>query len=69
MAVQVDRCWGEQEVAIRRVEGNIPLPSGFSNCTILGDGRVVPLVNANELLYWITTNERTPKPINYHQQG
>jgi len=61
MAVQVDRCWGEQEVAIRRVEGNIPLPSGFSNCTILGDGRVVPLVNANELLYWITTNERTPK--------
>ncbi|MBW4501408.1 MAG: hybrid sensor histidine kinase/response regulator [Scytonema hyalinum WJT4-NPBG1] len=61
MAVQVDRCWGEQEVAIRRVEGNIPLPSGFSNCTILGDGRVVPLVNANELLYWITTNERTPR--------
>lgn len=61
MAVEVDRCWGEQEVAIRRVEGNIPLPSGFSNCTILGDGRVVPLVNANELLYWITTNERTPR--------
>jgi chemosensory pili system protein ChpA (sensor histidine kinase/response regulator) len=61
MAVQVDRCWGEQEVAIRRVEGNIPLPSGFTNCTILGDGRVVPLVNANELLYWITTNERTPR--------
>ncbi|MGH2414211.1 MAG: response regulator, partial [Microcystaceae cyanobacterium] len=61
VAVQVDRCWGEQEVAIRRVEGNIPLPSGFSNCTILGDGRVVPLVNANELLYWIIANERTPK--------
>ncbi|MBW4631509.1 MAG: hybrid sensor histidine kinase/response regulator [Iphinoe sp. HA4291-MV1] len=61
VAVQVDRCWGEQEVAIRRVEGNIPLPSGFNNCTILGDGRVVPLVNANELLYWIATNERTPR--------
>ncbi|NMG22487.1 hybrid sensor histidine kinase/response regulator [Brasilonema bromeliae] len=61
VAVQVDRCWGEQEVAIRRVEGNIPLPSGFSNCTILGDGRVVPLVNANELFYWIVTNERTPR--------
>lgn len=61
VAVQVDRCWGEQEVAIRRVEGNIPLPSGFSNCTILGDGRVVPLINANELFYWIVTNERTPR--------
>ncbi|MBW4447665.1 MAG: hybrid sensor histidine kinase/response regulator [Spirirestis rafaelensis WJT71-NPBG6] len=60
-AVQIDRCWGEQEVAIRQIEGNIPLPNGFSNCTILGDGRVVALVNANELLYWIATNKRTPK--------
>jgi chemosensory pili system protein ChpA (sensor histidine kinase/response regulator) len=61
VAVQVDRCWGEQEVAMRRVEGNIPLPSGFGNCTILGDGRVVALVNINELLYWIAANERTPR--------
>jgi two-component system, chemotaxis family, sensor histidine kinase and response regulator PixL len=61
IAVQVDRCWGEQEVAIRHVEGNIPLPSGFANCTILGDGRVVALVNTNELLYWIASNERTPR--------
>ncbi len=61
VAIQIDRCWGEQEVAIRQVEGNIPLPEGFSNCTILGDGRVVPLVNANELLYWIATNRRTPR--------
>ncbi|MBW4645297.1 MAG: hybrid sensor histidine kinase/response regulator [Goleter apudmare HA4340-LM2] len=61
VAVQVDRCWGEQEVAIRQIEGNIPLPEGFSNCTILGDGRVVPLVNTNELLYWIATNQRTPR--------
>ena len=61
VAVQVDRCWGEQEVAIRQVEGNIPLPEGFNNCTILGDGRVVPLVNTNELLSWITTNQRTPR--------
>ncbi|MEA5616484.1 hybrid sensor histidine kinase/response regulator [Cronbergia sp. UHCC 0137] len=58
VAVQVDRCWGEQEVAIRQVEGNIPLPNGFSNCTILGDGRVVPLINATELLSWINNNQR-----------
>ncbi|TVP65474.1 MAG: hybrid sensor histidine kinase/response regulator [Nodularia sp. (in: Bacteria)] len=61
VAIQVDRCWGEQEVAIRQVEGNIPLPAGFSNCTILGDGRVLALVNTNDLLYWIATNQRTPK--------
>ena len=58
VAVQVERCWGEQEVAIRQVEGNIPLPSGFNNCTILGDGRVVPLMNTNDLVSWITTGER-----------
>ncbi|MCX7592209.1 MAG: response regulator, partial [Fischerella sp.] len=61
VAVQIDRCWGEQEVAIRRVEGNIPLPAGFNNCTILGDGRVVALVNVNELLYWISAHERSPR--------
>lgn len=61
VAIQVDRCWGEQEVAIRQIEGNIPLPEGFSNCTILGDGRVVALVNSSELLYWIATNQRTYK--------
>ena len=62
VALQVDCCWGEQEVAIRRVEGAIALPPGFSNCTILGDGRVVPLVNAGELLHWIASCERSPKP-------
>ncbi|WP_392533301.1 response regulator [Nostoc sp. C117] len=61
VGIQIDRCWGEQEVAIRQVEGNILLPHGFSNCTILGDGRVVPLVNTNELLYWIATNQKTSR--------
>ncbi|WP_242042087.1 response regulator [Leptolyngbya sp. FACHB-541] len=59
IGIQVDRCWGEQEVAIRQVEGNLPMPSGFTNCTILGDGRVVPLVNIPELLHWITSYERS----------
>ncbi|BAY27472.1 CheA signal transduction histidine kinase [Calothrix sp. NIES-2100] len=61
VAMQIDRCWGEQEVAIRQVEGNIPLPEGFSNCTILGDGRVVVLVNINELLYKIASNEQSSR--------
>lgn len=59
VGLQVDRSWGEQEVAIRKVEGGLPMPSGFSNCTILGDGRVVPLVNVPDLLHWLATCERS----------
>ncbi len=54
-ALQVDRCWGEREVAIRQVEGTLPMPPGFAGCTILGDGKVVPLVDALALLRWIAT--------------
>lgn len=61
VAIQVDRCWGEQEVAIREVEGNISLPTGLSNCAILGDGRVLLLVNANELLHLVATHQVTPQ--------
>lgn len=50
LGIQVERCWGEQEVTIRQVEGNMPLPAGFMGCTILGDGRVVPLANITALL-------------------
>ncbi len=57
VALQVDRAWTEQEVAIRRVEGNIPLPPGFNCCTVFGDGRVVPLVNVTEMLNWISSCE------------
>ncbi|NET31402.1 MAG: response regulator [Cyanothece sp. SIO1E1] len=58
--ITINRCWGEQEVAIRQVEGNLPLPAGFSSCTILGDGRVVPLVSVPEMLHWIASYERAP---------
>lgn len=55
--LQIDRSWGEQEVAVRRVQGNLSLPAGFSNCTILGDGQVVPLVNVPDLVRWILSCE------------
>ncbi|MBV8887690.1 MAG: chemotaxis protein CheW, partial [Chroococcidiopsidaceae cyanobacterium CP_BM_RX_35] len=55
VGLQVDRCWGEQEVAIRQVEGNIAMPSGFSGCTILGNGRVVPIVSVPTLLHYIAS--------------
>ncbi|MGI0491251.1 response regulator [Alkalinema pantanalense CENA528] len=63
VGIQISRCWGEQEVASRGVTGPLKLPTGFSNCTILGDGRVVPLVNMGELLQWISVHERMPHPV------
>ncbi|MEL7352450.1 MAG: response regulator [Cyanobacteria bacterium J06560_5] len=57
VGLQVDRSWGDQEVAVRRVEGPIALPAGFSNCTILGDGKVVPLINLPDLARWVVNCE------------
>ncbi|MBF2057446.1 MAG: hybrid sensor histidine kinase/response regulator [Cyanobacterium sp. T60_A2020_053] len=61
-ALEVERFWGEQEVTIRPIESYIPLPTGFISSLILGDGRVLPLVdpvaliqntyeNSNDLLF------------------
>lgn len=58
IGIQVDRYWQEQEVTIRSVEGSMPLPPGFSGCTILGNGRVVPLVDAIALLGWINNDSQ-----------
>lgn len=59
VALVVDRCWGEREVAIRQVEGTLAMPPGFASCTILGDGKVVPLVNAASLLRWIASYDNS----------
>jgi two-component system, chemotaxis family, sensor histidine kinase and response regulator PixL len=59
VGILVDRYWGEQEVTIRQVEGTLAMSPGFSGCTILGDGRVVPLVDAIALLRWIDNHGST----------
>jgi two-component system, chemotaxis family, sensor histidine kinase and response regulator PixL len=53
VALEIDKFWGEQEVTIRQPQGNIQMPPGFTGCTILGDGRIVPMVDAIELIRWI----------------
>ncbi|WP_017325941.1 hybrid sensor histidine kinase/response regulator [Synechococcus sp. PCC 7336] len=53
-----DRFWGEREIAIRPVEGPIQLPQGFTSCTILGDGQVVPLADPMQLLEQIASRDR-----------
>ena len=65
VALQVDKFWGEQEVTIRQPQGNIKLPPGFTGCTILGDGRIVPLVDAIELIRWIDGDVAAPDPTSH----
>ncbi len=57
VGIEIDRSWGEREVAVRRVEGPIALPAGFSNCTILGDGKVIPLVSLPDIARWVLNCE------------
>ncbi len=61
VGVPIERCWGEREVAIRQAEGPIAMPPGFSGCTILGTGQVVPLVSIPGLFTWIANQGETPK--------
>jgi two-component system, chemotaxis family, sensor histidine kinase and response regulator PixL len=57
VGIEIDRSWGEREVAVRRVEGPIALPAGFSNCTILGDGKVIPLISLPDFARWVLNCE------------
>ena len=48
--IQLDRFWGEQEVTIRPIESPLNLPHGFISSIILGDGRVIPLLEPLQLI-------------------
>ncbi|MFN3680197.1 chemotaxis protein CheW, partial [Thermosynechococcus sp.] len=62
LAIPVDRYWSEQEVTIRQVEGELALPKGLSGCTILGNGRIVPLLDPLALFEW-SEQERPPASV------
>ena len=49
-AIHIDRVWSEPEVTIRPIESPLPLPMGIISSMMLGDGRVVPLVDPLQLL-------------------
>ncbi len=48
--IHLDRFWGEQEVTIRPIESPLTLPRGFISSMVLGDGRVIPLVDPLQLI-------------------
>lgn len=61
--IQIDRFWGEQEVTIRTIASPLPLPPGFVSSTVLGDGRVVPIVDPVPMLQWcLERGQQTIEP-------
>ncbi|WP_299416518.1 hybrid sensor histidine kinase/response regulator [Acaryochloris sp. IP29b_bin.148] len=50
--LEIERFWGEQEVTIRNIASPLPMPPGFVNSTVLGDGRVVPILDPLTVLQW-----------------
>ena len=42
--IYLEKYWNEQEVGIRAVKTSVPLFPGFTGSTVLGDGRVIPLI-------------------------
>ena len=56
--IYLDKYWNEQEVAIRTVNTSIPLFPGFTGSTILGDGRVIPLIEPSSFCAGILKQRR-----------
>lgn len=48
--IQIDRFWSEQEVSVRPIDSPIRLPQGFISSIVLGDGRVVPVLDPVQVL-------------------
>jgi chemosensory pili system protein ChpA (sensor histidine kinase/response regulator) len=61
MGFKIDRYWGEQEVTSRAIDSVTPMTPGINNSIILGDGRVVPLIDPIELVGWMSAKGKLLK--------
>lgn len=50
LAVQVDQVMGELEIVTKQLEGPAPKPMGIAGATVLGDGKIMPIVDVLELI-------------------
>ena len=50
LAIQVDQVIGEEEIVIKQIEGPIPKPLGIAGATVRGDGIIMPIGDAIELI-------------------
>jgi two-component system, chemotaxis family, sensor histidine kinase and response regulator PixL len=56
--IYLEKYWQEQEVAIRTVNSSIPLFPGFTGSTVLGDGRVIPLIEPTAFYKGLAKQQR-----------
>jgi two-component system, chemotaxis family, sensor histidine kinase and response regulator PixL len=56
--IYLEKYWQEQEVAIRTVSTSIPLFPGFTGSTVLGDGRVIPLIEPSAFYKGLLKQQR-----------
>ncbi len=66
---EIDRFWGEQEVTIRTIASPLPLPKGFGSSTVLGDGRVVPIIDPTVMMQWCLEQPESGHPAQKTLQG
>jgi chemotaxis protein histidine kinase CheA/ActR/RegA family two-component response regulator len=50
MAIQVDKIIGDQEIAIKPLQGPASKPLGIAGATVMGDGRIIPIADVMELI-------------------
>jgi chemosensory pili system protein ChpA (sensor histidine kinase/response regulator) len=50
IAVSVDKILSEQEIVIKPLQGPANKPLGIAGATVMGDGRIVPIADAIELV-------------------
>jgi two-component system, chemotaxis family, sensor histidine kinase and response regulator PixL len=56
--IYLEKYWQEQEVVIRTVITSISLFSGFTGSTVLGDGRVIPLIEPSAFYKGLLKQQR-----------
>lgn len=54
--IPIDKFWGEQEVTIRPIDSPFPLPKALISSLILGDGRVLPLIDPSQITQEVLSN-------------
>ena len=57
--IEIERFWGEQEVTIRTINSPLPMPPGFVSSTVLGDGRVVPIIDPLPVMKWCLERDQS----------
>ena len=60
--VLLKRFWKEQDVVMQPIATPIPLSSGFSGATVLGDGRIIPLMDSQQLGALVTEQKAQIDP-------